>query len=146
MAEGIEEVPGWARPSTAMLVVDADPSVSGESAEDLARIEAVLAPHTGQMVALAMVSMHLGPADRALANLAVRRGDLDAALDRILAATAQADAASAVLWSGWCARDEAAIRAARGEPFAALLDEAAGVTRALGSRRLGRAVEALRPR
>jgi hypothetical protein len=143
--DGLADLPSWARASSAALAVEVTDVLGTEVAQrDVADLTSILASHSGQMVVLALVAMHLGPADRYIARLAVRSGDLDRALDRIQAARELAAAAETVLWSGWCAVDEAVIRARRGEPAGGLLDEATGVARALGSLRLAAAVDAAR--
>lgn len=143
--ERVGTVPVWARAGTAALAVDVIASVAPDLLADHgAELAPMLDPFAGQMVVFAMVGLHLGPADRALAAIAAARGSLDEALARVEAAAAVAARSGAVLWQGWCAADEAMIRASLGDAPAAeeARRRAARAARAYGSRRLARSIAA----
>lgn len=141
--ERIGTVPAWARAGTAALAVDVITSVAPDLLADhgteLARI---LDPFSDQMIVFAMVGLHLGPADRALAAIAVAQGALDDALARVRLADAVATRSGSVLWQGWCAADQAAIHAEIGDAGSseAARRRAERVARAYGSHRLARSL------
>jgi DNA-binding SARP family transcriptional activator len=112
-------------------------------------LEERLLAHPPQVVVACSVLLVLGHVDRYLGLLAMLRGDLDTAVDRLAGAADLDRRSGSPLWAAWAAHGEAAARLRRrrrGDATRArtLLDQAATIAGTHGSPRLAQAVDGTR--